>query len=75
MDINLLVLNVGNSRLAAGAFAAGELVHSVRVAHSDRRLCAETIQQAWSRIADSQSPVVAAASVQLRRPASSRGAG
>jgi type III pantothenate kinase len=63
MDINLLVLNVGNSRLAAGAFAAGELVHSVRVAHSDRRLCAETIQQAWSRIADSQSPVVAAASV------------
>jgi type III pantothenate kinase len=63
MDINLLVLNVGNSRLAVGAFAAGEMMHSSRAAHADRRQWTESIQQAWSRIVDSPSPAIAAASV------------
>lgn len=63
MDINLLVLGVGNSRLAVGAFTAGELVYSARVPHHDRNLWPGAIHQAWSHIADSHGPVVAAASV------------
>jgi type III pantothenate kinase len=63
MDINLLVLNVGNSRLATGAFVAGEMVHSSRAAHADISRWTESIQQAWSRIVDSPSPAIAAASV------------
>jgi hypothetical protein len=31
MEINLMVLNVGNTRLAVGVFAAGELEHVTRV--------------------------------------------
>src|SRR5205823_2870790 len=36
MDINLLVLNVGNSRVGVGVFVEGELAHSVRIAHENR---------------------------------------
>jgi type III pantothenate kinase len=63
MDINLLVLNVGNSRLAVGAFVAGELVHVLRIAHAERDQWAESIRQGWSRIAESPLPAIAAASV------------
>ncbi|MGA2442989.1 MAG: type III pantothenate kinase [Tepidisphaeraceae bacterium] len=63
MDINLLVLAVGNSRLATGVFAAGELERVVRHPIADRGQWEEAIQQAWSRIADSAAPAVAAASV------------
>ncbi len=63
MDINLLVLGVGNSRLAVGAFAAGELVHSARLSHHDRNVWPKAIQTAWSHMADSSAPAVAAASV------------
>jgi type III pantothenate kinase len=63
MDINLLVLNVGNSRLAAGAFVGGELVESSRVAHGDSQLWGESIQKFWLRIRDMELPSVAAASV------------
>ncbi|HEY1922566.1 MAG TPA: type III pantothenate kinase [Tepidisphaeraceae bacterium] len=63
MDINLLVLNVGNSRLAAGAFVAGELVESSRAAHADRGQWGEFIRKAWSRIRDMGLPAIAGASV------------
>jgi type III pantothenate kinase len=63
MDINLLVLGVGNSRLAIGVFAGGELVHSSRLANRDRDQCAGAIQQAWLRLADADGQAVAAASV------------
>ena len=36
MDINLLVINVGNSRLALGAFIAGQLEFVKRVPNDDR---------------------------------------
>jgi pantothenate kinase type III len=41
MDINLLVLSVGNSRFAIGVFEAGELRQIARVAHQDK--------SAWTR--------------------------
>jgi type III pantothenate kinase len=63
MDINLLVLGIGNSRLALGVFAGGQLVHSARLSHRDRAQWPQAVKDAWAYIADSQSPAVAAASV------------
>jgi type III pantothenate kinase len=63
MDINLLVLNVGNSRLAVGAFSAGELTHVARVPIDDRDAWADILRDAWSKIADMDSPAVCGASV------------
>ncbi|HEV8605145.1 MAG TPA: type III pantothenate kinase [Tepidisphaeraceae bacterium] len=63
MDINLLVLNVGNSRLAVGAFVAGELVQSVRIAHENRADWAGKIADAWKRIEGKENAGVAGASV------------
>ncbi len=63
MDINLLVLNVGNSRLSIGVFSAGELVYSTRIPHAQRADWSAQIKGAWSRIADSDQPAIAGASV------------
>lgn len=63
MDINLMVLNVGNSRLAIGVFVAGELQYVNRLSHDRRSDWAGAIREAWSRIADREEPAVAAASV------------
>ena len=63
MDINLLVLNVGNSRLALGVFVAGELAHSARVANDQRDAWPDAIREAWAKIANLDDPAVAGASV------------
>ncbi len=63
MDINLLVLNAGNSRLAVGVFTAGELEYVKRIGHDQRGDWAAVIAEAWAKIADSDSPAVAGACV------------
>ena len=63
MDINLLVLNVGNSRLSIGVFVAGELQYSTRVAHAQRGEWAARIAEAWEKIKGHDAPAVAGASV------------
>ncbi|MFI5338192.1 MAG: type III pantothenate kinase [Opitutales bacterium] len=63
MDINLLVLNAGNSRLAIGIFAAGELKHVSRVSNCDRGHWAAEIAKAWDTIKDCENTAIAAASV------------
>lgn len=63
MEINLLVLNLGNSRLAMGAFVAGELGGVIRVPHGQRGEWAERIRETWGRIADREGAAVVAASV------------
>jgi type III pantothenate kinase len=63
MDINLLVLNLGNSRLAIGAFAAGELGGVTRVPHGQQGEWTDRIRETWSRIADHDGAAVVAASV------------
>ena len=63
MDINVLVLNVGNSRLAMGAFAAGELGEVTRVPHGQRRDWPRAIAQAWARVATREGAAVVAAGV------------
>ncbi len=63
MDINLLVLNVGNSRLSIGVFVAGELQFSTRISHDNRADWQGRLADAWDRIKDKQDPAVAGASV------------
>jgi type III pantothenate kinase len=63
MDINLLVLNVGNSRLAVGVFSAGELTNVVRVRHAEKERWPDVVRAAWAHIADRDDPGVAGASV------------
>jgi type III pantothenate kinase len=63
MEINLLVLNVGNSRLAIGVFEAGELTHVTRIDHAQRKDWAGKLAEAWERISSMSNAAVAGASV------------
>ena len=63
MDINLLVVNVGNTRLGIGVFASGELRHTARVAISEKTAWPQAISDAWKLIAGSPNAAVAAAGV------------
>src|SRR5262249_50146231 len=63
MDINLLVLNAGNSRLALGVFETGQLTHVARIAHDDRANWEGKLADAWSRIQGKDNAAIAGASV------------
>lgn len=63
MDINLLVLNLGNSRLAIGAFVAGTLGEVVRVPHGQRGDWPARIEEVWKRVAGGEGVAVVGASV------------
>ncbi len=63
MDINLLTLNAGNSRLAIGVFVAGELMYVHRVGHDQRSEWPARIKDAWAKLAEAENPVVAGATV------------
>jgi len=63
MDINLLALNVGNSRIAIGVFAAGELVYATRISNDQRSDWPGKIADAWAKISESEGAAVAGASV------------
>lgn len=63
MDINLLTLSLGNSRLALGTFLAGELNPAVRVAHGQRGDWAKAIAAEWAKIEKLEGGAVVAASV------------
>ncbi|HEX4124161.1 MAG TPA: type III pantothenate kinase [Tepidisphaeraceae bacterium] len=63
MDINLLVINVGNSRLAIGTFVGGELRQSRRVELAKRDQWVPALAEAWKPIAGMDPAAVVAASV------------
>ena len=63
MDINVLVLNLGNTRLALGAFVAGELTHAARVPHAQRGDWPAAIEETWSHLRERDGASVAGASV------------
>ncbi len=63
MDINLIVLNAGNSRLAIGSFVAGEMQQVSRISNSDREQWEAEIGQRWEKIKDRENAAVVAASV------------
>jgi type III pantothenate kinase len=62
MEINLLVLNLGNSRLAMGSFSAGELTRVQRIAHTQRGDWAGAIAESW-KLLESRDAAIVAASV------------
>lgn len=63
MDINLMVLNVGNSRLSIGVFVAGNLEYVTRLAHEQRADWAGKIADAWTRIEGKENAAIAGVSV------------
>jgi type III pantothenate kinase len=63
MDINLMTLNVGNSRLAVGVFVAGVLVFTTRTPHGEKEKWPDVIREAWGKIKELDEPAVAGASV------------
>ncbi|HEY7090870.1 MAG TPA: type III pantothenate kinase [Tepidisphaeraceae bacterium] len=64
MDINVLVVNVGNSRLSLGAFVAGELQAVQRVSLEQRADWPGIIEQLWSKhLKGREGATVAGASV------------
>jgi type III pantothenate kinase len=63
MDINLLVLSLGNSRLGIGSFATGELGTVTHVPHGQRGNWTELLAKEWTRISSLDGSAVVAASV------------
>jgi type III pantothenate kinase len=63
MDINLLVLSAGNSRLAIGVFEAGQLTYATRIAHEHRADWPGKLAEAWERIKGKENAALAGASV------------
>jgi len=63
MDINVMVLNVGNSRLAVGVFVAGELKYTARVANERPEEWKAALSDAWKLVKDTEAPAVCGASV------------
>jgi type III pantothenate kinase len=66
MEINLVVLSVGNSRLAIAPFRAGELGEVVRLPNREPDTWADAIAAAWKRIDGTENAAVVAASVNPR---------
>ena len=54
MDINLLVLNLGNSRLGIGTFIDGKLDFATRIPHANRADWAGKIADAFNDLLDEQ---------------------
>jgi type III pantothenate kinase len=63
MDIDLMVLNLGNSRLSVGIFEGGKLEHAAQVPHTQRGDWKSAISKAWQRIANKPEAAIAGASV------------
>lgn len=63
MDINLLVLNLGNTRLALGAFAAGQLSSVKHIPHSLKGDWPAAIADVWKQVEGLDEVAIAGASV------------
>jgi type III pantothenate kinase len=63
MEINLVTLNIGNSRLAVGSFVAGELEEVSRVPLEARNQWTEQIGEAWLNVQARENAAIVAASV------------
>jgi len=65
MDINLLALGIGNSRLAVGVFVAGELRKVDRIPLADRDQWQAAIANGWSGFAGASAVVAASVNPQF----------
>ncbi len=66
MDINVLVVSVGNTRVALGVFSQGNLEYVRRVGIEQRDDLEGAIEEAWNRIKDIEGAEIAGASVNDR---------
>ncbi|MGH7176217.1 MAG: type III pantothenate kinase [Tepidisphaeraceae bacterium] len=60
MDVNLLALNLGNSRLSVGTFVSGELRGVERIEHAQRAEWPALIARAWKPLAGVSAAVAGA---------------
>ncbi|HVT90252.1 MAG TPA: type III pantothenate kinase [Tepidisphaeraceae bacterium] len=67
MDINLVVLNLGNTRLAIGAFKAGELVSTARISNNRPAEWTTAIEQAWNLLPGHKAVIAASVSPKLEK--------
>ncbi len=63
MEINLVVLNVGNSRLGIGTFIAGEPGPVTRLTHAQRDAWSDQIAEAWKLIGGRDNAAIVASGV------------
>jgi type III pantothenate kinase len=63
VDINLLTLSIGNSRLACGAFVSGELRQVERIPLDQPNQWPDAIRRCWAPFESADSQSIAAASV------------
>lgn len=63
MEINLLVLNLGNTRLALGAFVAGNLQYVTRIPNEHRADWPGKLTEAWKLVQGRENAAIAGASV------------
>jgi type III pantothenate kinase len=63
MEINLVVVNVGNSRVAVGPFVAGELGEVERFEIDRQDEWADAVERAWKRVGGRENAAVVAAGV------------
>lgn len=63
MEINLIALNLGNSRLAMGTFIAGELGEVDHLPRQNRDQWVPTLAAHWKRLAAHEGSAIVAASV------------
>ncbi|HEX8324890.1 MAG TPA: type III pantothenate kinase [Tepidisphaeraceae bacterium] len=63
MDINLLTVNVGNSRVSLGVFVGGELAQATRFNLGDAPGLAAGLADAWAKVDRPETAEVAGASV------------
>jgi type III pantothenate kinase len=63
MDINLLAINVGNSRVAIGAFVGGELQQVVRVPNDRPDELVPALRNEWEKLSARDQPAIVGAGV------------
>ena len=63
MDINVMVINVGNTRTAVGAFVAGQLERVVRLPNDRQQEWGPQIRQVWELCKGKEGASIAGASV------------
>ncbi|HEY1686759.1 MAG TPA: type III pantothenate kinase [Tepidisphaeraceae bacterium] len=63
MEINLLVVNVGNSRIALGSFIAGDLKTVIRVDSAEPETWPAAIKEIWESIDGRENAAIIGASV------------
>jgi type III pantothenate kinase len=63
MSVNLLTINVGNTRTQLGVFVSDNLLEQARIAHGDTAALQTAVRDLWSHIASENEPAVYLASV------------